>query len=82
MPKTIEELLELPGVGPKMGFLALLECHGIDAGIGVDTHGAVANHVLPADRLSPSPQQSTAVARQVADEHGRADAYQPRKLAA
>lgn len=37
VPKTIEELLELPGVGPKMGFLALLECWGLQHGIGVDT---------------------------------------------
>ncbi|KAI5951941.1 hypothetical protein KGF54_005016 [Candida jiufengensis] len=39
IPKTIEEIIELPGVGPKMGYL-LLQCGwGItNAGIGVDVH--------------------------------------------
>ena len=95
VPKTIDELLELPGVGPKvrrrslrpslmfpqMGFLALLECWDLQHGIGVDTHGACRFH-SPADRVSPPPQQSTAVARQVADQHRRADAHQPRELVA
>ncbi|KAG7662009.1 NTH1 [[Candida] subhashii] len=38
IPKTIEEIVELPGVGPKMGYL-LLQCGwGINGGIGVDVH--------------------------------------------
>jgi len=38
VPKTIEDLLILPGVGPKMGFLCLQAAWGIQEGIGVDTH--------------------------------------------
>ena len=38
VPDSIDELLELPGVGPKMGYLCLNICfHKID-GIAVDTH--------------------------------------------
>ncbi|KAN0061732.1 orotidine 5'-phosphate decarboxylase [Thecaphora frezii] len=37
VPKAIDELLTLPGVGPKMAFLALSSM-GIQVGIGVDTH--------------------------------------------
>ena len=43
VPKTIDELLLLPGVGPKMGFLCLQAAWGIQVGIGVDTH--VSKHV-------------------------------------
>ncbi|XP_053211554.1 endonuclease III-like protein 1 [Panonychus citri] len=38
IPKTIEELCELPGVGPKMGYLCLQAAWDITVGIGVDTH--------------------------------------------
>ncbi|CAK9783417.1 unnamed protein product [Cutaneotrichosporon oleaginosum] len=38
VPQTIEELCELKGVGPKMGFLALQAAWNINAGIGVDVH--------------------------------------------
>ncbi len=38
VPDSIEELLELPGVGPKMGYLCLTLCHGKVEGIAVDTH--------------------------------------------
>ncbi|SPO27901.1 related to NTG1 - DNA repair protein [Ustilago trichophora] len=37
VPKTVDELCSLPGVGPKMAFLALSSM-GIQIGIGVDTH--------------------------------------------
>ena len=38
IPKTIQEIVKLPGVGPKMGYL-LLQCGwGINLGIGVDVH--------------------------------------------
>lgn len=37
VPKTVDELISLPGVGPKMAFLALSSM-GIQIGIGVDTH--------------------------------------------
>ncbi|KAF7511824.1 hypothetical protein GJ744_003555 [Endocarpon pusillum] len=38
VPRTLPELLSLPGVGPKMAFLCLSAAWGIDAGIGVDVH--------------------------------------------
>ncbi|KAJ9474760.1 Endonuclease III-like protein [Pseudozyma hubeiensis] len=37
VPRTVDELISLPGVGPKMAFLALSSM-GIQIGIGVDTH--------------------------------------------
>ncbi|SAM83998.1 related to NTG1-DNA repair protein [Ustilago bromivora] len=37
LPRTVDELCSLPGVGPKMAFLALSSM-GIQIGIGVDTH--------------------------------------------
>lgn len=38
VPKSIEEVVTLPGVGPKMGFLLLQHGWGISTGIGVDVH--------------------------------------------
>lgn len=38
IPNTLEGLVSLPGVGPKMGFLTLQEGWGLNLGIGVDTH--------------------------------------------
>ena len=38
IPSTIEGLIALPGVGPKMGYLCLSAAWGRDEGIGVDVH--------------------------------------------
>ena len=38
IPKTIEEIVTLPGVGPKMGHLILQNGWSINSGIGVDVH--------------------------------------------
>ncbi|KAJ7596644.1 DNA glycosylase [Mycena floridula] len=38
VPKTVDELCSLPGVGPKMAFLALHSAWDINIGIGVDVH--------------------------------------------
>jgi endonuclease-3 len=38
VPKTIEELVELPGVGRKTANVVLGNAHGIEAGVIVDTH--------------------------------------------
>mmetsp|Transcript_3123 Transcript_3123/g.8470 ORF Transcript_3123/g.8470 Transcript_3123/m.8470 type:complete len:263 (+) Transcript_3123:1-789(+) len=38
IPASPEELMALPGVGPKMAFLAMNVAWGQPAGIGVDTH--------------------------------------------
>ncbi|KAF4599332.1 DNA N-glycosylase and apurinic/apyrimidinic (AP) lyase [Pleurotus pulmonarius] len=38
VPKTVDELCSLPGVGPKMAFLALHSAWNLNVGIGVDVH--------------------------------------------
>lgn len=38
IPDTIEELLKLPGVGPKMGHICMATAWNKITGIGVDTH--------------------------------------------
>ncbi|KAI7863545.1 DNA glycosylase [Spinellus fusiger] len=38
IPNTIEDLVTLPGVGPKMGYLTLQVAWNINSGIGVDVH--------------------------------------------
>ncbi|KAH6918958.1 DNA-lyase [Coprinopsis sp. MPI-PUGE-AT-0042] len=38
VPKTVDELCSLPGVGPKMAFLCLQSAWGLNHGIGVDVH--------------------------------------------
>ncbi|KZS98817.1 DNA glycosylase [Sistotremastrum niveocremeum HHB9708] len=38
VPKTIEDLCSLPGVGPKMGYLCLQAAWNLNHGIGVDVH--------------------------------------------
>ncbi|KAL6453209.1 nth1 Endonuclease III [Candida maltosa Xu316] len=38
VPKTIEEIVSLPGLGPKMGYLFLQNGWNVNAGIGVDVH--------------------------------------------
>ncbi|CBY08920.1 unnamed protein product [Oikopleura dioica] len=38
IPDTIEDLVKLPGIGPKMGYLALSCAWGKNEGIGVDVH--------------------------------------------
>lgn len=38
IPDTIEGLVSLPGVGPKMGYLTMSAAWGKDEGIGVDVH--------------------------------------------
>ncbi|VDB84517.1 unnamed protein product [Peniophora sp. CBMAI 1063] len=38
VPKDIDDLCSLPGVGPKMGFLCLQAAWNINSGIGVDVH--------------------------------------------
>lgn len=38
IPSTIEGLVSLPGVGPKMAYLCMSAAWGVDEGIGVDVH--------------------------------------------
>ncbi|KAF7294539.1 ENDO3c domain-containing protein [Mycena indigotica] len=46
VPQSIEGMLSLHGVGPKIGFLALHNTWDINAGIGVDTHVARITRLL------------------------------------
>ena len=46
VPKTLDELMELPGVGRKVANVVLNEGYGIDEGIAIDTHaGRVARRM-------------------------------------
>jgi len=38
IPDSVKDLCELPGVGPKMAHLCMLEAWNVVSGIGVDTH--------------------------------------------
>lgn len=38
IPKTVDGLMRLPGVGPKMAYLCMSAAWGVDEGIGVDVH--------------------------------------------
>eukprot|EP00026_Physarum_polycephalum_P020309 Phypoly_transcript_22801.p1 GENE.Phypoly_transcript_22801~~Phypoly_transcript_22801.p1 ORF type:complete len:165 (+),score=13.53 Phypoly_transcript_22801:69-497(+) len=38
VPSTTQELLDLPGVGPKIATMVLRYCWGINSGISVDVH--------------------------------------------
>ena len=38
IPNTVDALLRLPGVGPKMAFLCMQCAWGVNCGVGVDTH--------------------------------------------
>lgn len=38
IPSTVEGLVSLPGVGPKMAYLCMSAAWGVDQGIGVDVH--------------------------------------------
>jgi endonuclease-3 len=38
IPNTVEGLMRLPGVGPKMAYLCMSAAWGVDLGIGVDVH--------------------------------------------
>ncbi|OMJ18458.1 Endonuclease III-like protein 1 [Smittium culicis] len=46
VPSQLAELLDLPGVGPKMAYLALQSCWDVNIGIGVDTHVFRISHKL------------------------------------
>ena len=55
VPKTMEELLELPGVGRKTANIALANAYGIIAGIAVDTHvGRLAQRLGLSEKSDPN----------------------------
>lgn len=54
VPKTMEELLTLPGVGRKSANVVLLEAYGIAHGIAVDTHAKrISNKIGLSDESDP-----------------------------
>ena len=55
VPKTMEELVNLPGVGRKSANVILLEAYGIVAGIAVDTHAKrISNRIGLSKQSDPS----------------------------
>ena len=64
VPRTLPELLALPGVGPKMALIVLRVNTGEVAGVSVDTHvHRICNQlgwVGPAGRQTKTPEQTRA----------------------
>ncbi|QRW00820.1 HhH-GPD superfamily base excision DNA repair protein [Ceratobasidium sp. AG-Ba] len=59
VPKTIDELCSLQGVGPKMSFLVLQVAWNINAGIGVDVHvQRITNRLGRHDPPTTTPEQT------------------------
>ncbi|KAJ3912849.1 DNA glycosylase [Lentinula edodes] len=59
VPKTLGELLELPGVGKKMGYLMLGSGWGLNVGIGVDVHvHRISNRLGWHDPPTKTPEQT------------------------
>ncbi|EGI68191.1 PREDICTED: endonuclease III-like protein 1 [Acromyrmex echinatior] len=59
IPKTVKELCELPGVGPKMAHLCMRTAWGEVSGIGVDTHvHRIANRLGWVKKLTKTPEQT------------------------
>lgn len=55
VPKTMKEMLELPGVARKTANIVLSNAHGVIEGIAVDTHvGRVARRLGLADHENPN----------------------------
>lgn len=55
VPKTMEELVSLPGVGRKSANVVMLEAFGIAKGIAVDTHcKRIANRLGLSDEADPA----------------------------
>ncbi|KYM95538.1 PREDICTED: endonuclease III-like protein 1 [Cyphomyrmex costatus] len=59
IPKTVKELCELPGVGPKMAHLCMRTAWGEVSGIGVDTHvHRIANRLGWVRKPTKTPEQT------------------------
>ncbi|KAF8835780.1 DNA glycosylase [Paxillus ammoniavirescens] len=59
VPKTVDELCSLPGVGPKMAFLALQVAWKLNLGIGVDVHvHRITNRLGWHERPTKNPEQT------------------------
>ncbi|KIK96678.1 hypothetical protein PAXRUDRAFT_825699 [Paxillus rubicundulus Ve08.2h10] len=59
VPKTVDELCSLPGVGPKMAFLALHVAWKLNLGIGVDVHvHRITNRLGWHERPTKNPEET------------------------
>lgn len=59
VPKTVDELCSLPGVGPKMAFLCLHAAWDINVGIGVDVHvHRITNRLKWHKSLTKNPEET------------------------
>jgi endonuclease-3 len=54
IPRTVEQMIELPGVGPKMAYLCMVSAWNDVVGIGVDTHvHRISNRLKWVDTKTP-----------------------------
>ncbi|XP_011642440.1 endonuclease III-like protein 1 [Pogonomyrmex barbatus] len=59
IPKTVQELCELPGVGPKMAHICMRTAWGEVSGIGVDTHvHRICNRLGWVKRSTKTPEET------------------------
>jgi endonuclease III len=71
VPRTIDELIELPGVGRKVANVVLNEGYGINEGIAVDTHcGRVARRLRLSRYKDPAKVERDLIKLASKDERG------------
>ncbi|XP_078035673.1 nth-like DNA glycosylase 1 [Augochlora pura] len=59
IPKTVKELCDLPGVGPKMAHICMQIAWGQVSGIGVDTHvHRITNRLKWAEKPTKTPEET------------------------
>lgn len=59
IPASIEELIALPGVGPKMAHICMQAAWNVTSGIGVDTHvHRIANRLRWTRQPTANPEQT------------------------
>ena len=72
VPRTLNELMELPGVGRKVANVVLNEGYGIDEGIAIDTHaGRVARRLGFSRSKNPYKIEKAVMAAYPQNEWGR-----------
>lgn len=59
IPDSIEEMVKLPGVGPKMAHICMRVAWGVVSGIGVDTHvHRISNRLQWMPKATKEPEQT------------------------
>ncbi|KAL2912053.1 alpha,alpha-trehalase nth1 [Polyrhizophydium stewartii] len=58
IPRTVDDLMALPGVGPKMAHLTMQAAWGVTEGIGVDTHVHRISHRLGWTKRLATPEHT------------------------